>query len=40
MTELMTFGATDTVFQSWLIALNGVRNICAHHGRLWNRELG
>ena len=34
------FGATDTVFQSWLIALNGVRNICAHHGRLWNRELG
>jgi len=40
VTELMTFGATDTVFQSWLIALNGVRNICAHHGRLWNRELG
>jgi abortive infection bacteriophage resistance protein len=34
------FGTTDTVFQSWLIALNGVRNICAHHGRLWNRELG
>ncbi len=20
--------------------LNGTRNICAHHGRLWNRELG
>jgi abortive infection bacteriophage resistance protein len=34
------FGTTDTVFQSWLVALNGVRNICAHHGRLWNRELG
>ena len=34
------FGTTDRVFNSWLGALNGVRNICAHHGRLWNRELG
>lgn len=34
------FDVTDSVFQSWLLALNGVRNICAHHGRLWNRELG
>lgn len=34
------FGAADTVFKSWLLSLNGVRNICAHHGRLWNRELG
>jgi abortive infection bacteriophage resistance protein len=34
------FGTTDNVFNSWLGALNGVRNICAHHGRLWNRELG
>lgn len=30
----------DKVLGSWLRALNGVRNICAHHGRLWNRELG
>jgi len=30
----------DEVLQSWLRALNAVRNICAHHGRLWNRELG
>jgi hypothetical protein len=22
----------------WLHSLNYVRNICAHHGRLWNRE--
>jgi abortive infection bacteriophage resistance protein len=29
-----------TVLKSWLDALNVVRNICAHHGRLWNRELG
>jgi len=34
------FDTTDAVFKSWLVALNGVRNICAHHGRLWNRELG
>lgn len=30
----------DRVLESWLRALNGTRNICAHHGRLWNRELG
>jgi len=28
------------VLQSWLHCLNAVRNICAHHGRLWNRVLG
>jgi abortive infection bacteriophage resistance protein len=26
-------------FQSWLKTLNYVRNICAHHSRLWNRNL-
>ncbi len=34
------YGVTDKVLESWLSALNAVRNICAHHGRLWNRELG
>ena len=34
------FGVTDKVFDSWLGALNVVRNVCAHHGRLWNRTLG
>lgn len=34
------FGMPDRVFDSWLMALNTIRNICAHHGRLWNRELG
>ena len=24
---------------SWLLTLNYVRNLCAHHSRLWNREL-
>ena len=27
------------VLISWLKTLNYVRNVCAHHGRLWNREL-
>jgi abortive infection bacteriophage resistance protein len=34
------FEATDTVFLSWVKAIYAVRNTCAHHGRLWNRELG
>lgn len=34
------FGVADTVLESWLRALNQVRNICAHHGRMWNRVLG
>jgi len=34
------FGLPDTVFGSWLLALHTIRNVCAHHGRLWNRELG
>jgi len=34
------FGVTDIVLESWLGSLNVVRNICAHHGRLWNKSLG
>ncbi len=34
------FNIEDVVLNSWLLTLNTVRNICAHHGRLWNRELG
>lgn len=34
------FGTARRVFKSWLFTLNTVRNICAHHSRLWNRELG
>jgi abortive infection bacteriophage resistance protein len=36
----LRYGVADRVLESWLQALNSVRNICAHHGRLWNRELG
>ncbi len=28
------------VFQSWLRSLNSLRNICAHHARVWNRTFG
>lgn len=28
------------VLETWLHSLNTIRNICAHHSRLWNRELG
>ena len=27
------------VFLSWIRSLNYVRNICAHHSRIWNREM-
>ena len=32
------FGLPPHVFTSWLHNINYIRNICAHHGRLWNRE--
>jgi len=34
------FGMPHKVFESWLLSLNTVRNIVAHHARLWNRVLG
>lgn len=33
------FDVHHTVFKSWLHTLTYVRNICGHHGRLWNREI-
>ncbi|MDR2555189.1 MAG: Abi family protein [Fibromonadaceae bacterium] len=33
------FGLLDKAFESWLHSLVYVRNICAHHSRLWNREM-
>ena len=33
------FGVPDEVLISWLRMLNFVRNVCAHHSRLWNRTL-
>ena len=34
------YGVPDVVLHSWIVGLNGVRNVCAHHGRLYNRRLG
>jgi abortive infection bacteriophage resistance protein len=34
------YGLADELFLSWFRSLNGARNICAHHSRFWNRELG
>lgn len=34
------FDVPQKVLGSWLHTLTFVRNICAHHARLWNRELG
>jgi abortive infection bacteriophage resistance protein len=34
-----TWNIHRSVAQSWLHSLSYVRNLCAHHGRLWNREL-
>lgn len=33
------YGLPDTVMESWIHSLVYVRNICAHHSRLWNRTL-
>jgi len=34
------FGVPSEVLESWILALNTVRNLCAHHARLLNKELG
>jgi abortive infection bacteriophage resistance protein len=34
-----TIGVHPKVLRNWLHALTIVRNICAHHSRLWNKQL-
>lgn len=34
------YGVHAPVLSSWLLSLNQMRNLCAHHARLWNREFG
>ncbi|MDC7227014.1 MAG: Abi family protein [Spirochaetales bacterium] len=34
------FGVPDQVLSSWIVGINSIRNICAHHSRLYNRRLG
>ena len=33
------YGLNGRQLETWLRCLNVVRNICAHHSRLWNRTL-
>lgn len=33
------FGAQINELESWLLTLNLLRNVCAHHARLWNRQI-
>ncbi len=34
------FGVSPMILRSWLLNIRLVRNICAHHSRLWNKEFG
>ena len=33
-------GINNNVFKNWLHGISVIRNICAHHSRLWNKTLG
>lgn len=35
-----SLGITEPLLASWMRTFVRVRNICAHHGRLWNAVLG
>ena len=33
------YGLADSVFEKWIHSIVYLRNICAHHTRLWNRNM-
>lgn len=33
------FGLNEQIFESWIHTLVYIRNVCAHHSRIWNKEL-
>jgi len=33
------FGLDDSTFESWIHTIVYIRNVCAHHSRLWNKAL-
>lgn len=35
-----TLNVNVGILRSWLDTIRNVRNICAHHSRLWNRTIG
>ncbi len=34
-----TIGISDVSLTSWCLALSYLRNLCAHHARVWNRKM-
>lgn len=34
-----SYGIAEPLFDSWLDSLVDIRNLCAHHSRIWNRDL-
>ncbi|HEX8395519.1 MAG TPA: Abi family protein [Longimicrobium sp.] len=38
-TVALRFGFDERVLSSWFRSINLVRNLCAHHGRLWNTPM-
>jgi hypothetical protein len=34
------FGWRFTLLKSWFRSLSDLRNLCAHHSRVWNRDFG
>lgn len=34
------YSIDQVVLTSWFLALNALRNLCAHHSRIWNRIFG
>ncbi|MCK5786293.1 MAG: Abi family protein [Candidatus Sabulitectum sp.] len=34
------FSVSEILLESWLVCLIDLRNLCAHHNRLWNRGFG
>lgn len=39
VTLLNYFGLNDRTFVSWMHSIVYLRNVCAHHSRLWNRVM-
>lgn len=33
------FGQASSTLASWFVYINNVRNLCAHHSRLWNKKV-
>ncbi|MEI8377665.1 MAG: Abi family protein [bacterium] len=33
------FGLSPSIFANWIHCLTMIRNVCAHHSRLWNRDF-